>query len=47
MQIDYDDIDPDSDRNVHSNHLCRWIGLIWFQFESAQCELRVATIDSN
>ena len=36
MQTDYDNINPDSDRNAHSNHLCRWIGLIRFQFESAQ-----------
>ena len=47
VQTDYDDINPDSDRNAHSNHLCRWIGLIWFQFESAQCEFRVDAINSN
>ena len=33
MQIDYDDTNPDSDRNAHSNQLCRWIDLILFQLE--------------
>ena len=47
VQTDYDDINPDSDRNAYSNHLCRWIGLIRFQFESAQCKFRVDTINSN
>ena len=46
MQIVYDDINPDSDRNAHSNHLCKWIGLIRFRFKSAQCEFRVDAINS-
>ena len=47
VQIDYDDINLDSDHSAHSNHLCRWIGTIWFQIESAQCEFHVDAINSN
>ena len=47
MEIDYDEINPDSDHNAHSNHLCRRIGSIRFQFELAQCEFYVNAIDSN
>ena len=33
--------------NSHSNHLCRWIDSIRFQFELAECEFRVDRINSN